>query len=50
MKDGTANYELANALCDLERKNLLKDLRDYCTVLEIDGTLLDHLNEYIVVA
>ena len=47
-RDGNVNHERAMALCEHTRESKLRDLVEYCTVLEQDETLLSHLDEYVV--
>ena len=47
-KDGNIDYSRAKNICENERAKIEKDLVDYCTVLEKDDSLLDHLNEIIL--
>jgi uncharacterized protein len=44
--NGNINNERVNYLCNIEQETKKDILSKYCTVLEEDETLLDHLNNY----
>lgn len=47
-RNGSINRKRAEKLCENERDGLKHLLSEYCTVLEHDTTLLDHMDNYIV--
>lgn len=47
-RNGTVNINRAEALCNNERAIKMQTLVEYCTVLENDSSLLDHLDHYIL--
>lgn len=48
-KNGKINKERARKLCKNERNLVEEMLTEYCTVLENDSDLLNHLDEQILV-
>ncbi len=47
-RNGSVNLERAKILCNNERAVILQTLTEYCTVLEHENSLLNHLDNYIV--
>jgi uncharacterized protein len=47
-RNGSVNSERAETLCKDERASMQRTLTEYCTVLENDSSLLNHLDDYIL--
>lgn len=47
-QDGLVDRKFAAEICEVEKNNTREILKEYCTVLENDNTLLDRLDSYIV--
>ena len=47
-KNGVINKKRAADLCSKERDSIQRTLIEYCTIMESDSSLLEHLNQYIV--
>lgn len=47
-RNGTVNQQRAKTLCNNERAVKIQTLTEYCTVLEHDSSLLNHLDNYIL--
>lgn len=47
-RSGRFNEQNSVKVCHSERKGLLEALTEYCTIMEIDSELLDHLDNYII--
>lgn len=47
-RNAEINHIRANEICEYERTAMLETLIEYCSVLEHDDELLDHLDEYII--
>lgn len=47
-RNGEINLTRAHKICETQKNLLLEVLKEYSTILEVDETLLDHLDDYIV--
>lgn len=47
-QDGSVDRKFATEICEVDKDNTREILKEYCTVLENDKTLLDHLDSFIV--
>ena len=47
-KNGNMNNERTNRICTHEKNAIENTLREYCTILETDANLLDHLDKYVL--
>ena len=47
-KYGNLNDKRIERICNHEKLALENILQEYCSILELDSTLPDHLNEYVL--